>query len=393
RPADDSVYRMIGGRASPIRLGRGAAPAEFSLPCPLPEPVLATGGHMKAAPALAFEDRVIVAPHIGDLDSPRARDVFDRVARDLQRLYGVTAARIVHDAHPDYAGTSWARAQGLALHAVTHHHAHASALGGERPEIESWLIFAWDGVGLGEDGTLWGGETFLGAPGHWRRTGSFRPFRLPGGERAGREPWRSAAGLLWETGTAYGERTAELELLRSAWARGLNAPVTSAAGRLFDGAAALVLGREKVSFEGQAPMELEALAAPLAAHRAEPVSVPLSEDQDSVLRKDWAALIERMADARLTQAERAGLFHSSLAAAIVAEAEAMRERAPDSIEAVGLTGGVFQNRVLTELAVHGLEEAGFRAVTAECAPANDGGLAYGQVVEFLGRTAAWQNRR
>lgn len=388
RPADDSVYRMIAGRARPIRLGRGSAPVEIRLPAALPEPVLATGGHLKAALALAWEDRLVISPHIGDLDSPRARDVFGTVAQDLQALYDVDARCVLHDAHPDYAGTRWARAQGQPLHAVLHHHAHASALAGENPRIGRWLIFSWDGVGYGEDGTLWGGETFLGAAGNWRRTGTFRPFRLPGGERAGREPRRSAAGLMWKMGQAYGADTSAFALMRQAWERRLNAPVTSAVGRLFDGAAALVLGREVCTFEGQGPMELEANALRDAA----PAPVPLTAGRDGLILKDWALLIEHMAREETDAAVRAGVFHASLAAAIANEARMMREQIGERFDAVGLTGGVFQNRLLSELAVQNLEADGFRAVLAESLPMNDGGLAFGQVADYLGRTVGWQSR-
>ncbi|MDE3114949.1 MAG: carbamoyltransferase HypF, partial [Pseudomonadota bacterium] len=168
RPADDSVVRIIGGRPRPIRLGRGIAPLEIDLPSPLAEPTLAVGGHMKGAIALGWGKRAVVSPHIGELDSVRSLEVFAQVINDLQRLYRVEARRVICDAHPRYASTRWAKACSLPVIAVQHHAAHAAALAGEYPDVRRWLVFAWDGVGLGEDSELWGGEAFCGAPGGWR---------------------------------------------------------------------------------------------------------------------------------------------------------------------------------------------------------------------------------
>ena len=155
---------------------------------------------MKVTVALGWGDRAVVSPHIGELSSPRGMAVFRQLIADLQALYGVTAERVVADAHPGYGSSRWARGSGLPVLSVLHHHAHASALAGEHAVDEAMLVFAWDGVGLGGDGTLWGGEGLYGRPGAWRRVSSFRPFRLPGGEKAGREPWRSALALCWEAG-------------------------------------------------------------------------------------------------------------------------------------------------------------------------------------------------
>ena len=186
-----------------VRVGRGNAPLEIELAALLRVPTLAVGGHMKGAVALGWGRRVVVSPHIGEIDSPRAMHVFAQVIADLQALHGVAAERIVCDAHPDYASTRWAAAQALPVVRVLHHAAHASALAGEHPDVARWLVFTWDGVGLGEDGALWGGEALLGAPGEWRRVASMRPFLLTGGDRVAREPWRSAAALMWDCGLEW----------------------------------------------------------------------------------------------------------------------------------------------------------------------------------------------
>lgn len=375
RPADDSVLRVIAGAARPIRVGRGLAPLELTLPKTLAEPLIATGGHMKNAVALGIGDRAIVSPHIGELDSPRARDVFARAVADLQALYGVTAKAIVTDRHPHYWGTQWARRQGLPVVAVGHHDAHASALAGEHPDIDRWLIFAWDGVGLGPDQTLWGGEALLGHPGAWERAASFRPFTLTGGDRAGREPWRSAAGLMWAEGRDYRARADPSGLARAAWARGVNVHRTSAVGRLFDAAAALLLGLETVSFEGQGPMLLEALARRgMTGH-----ALPLAPDEAGLWRTDWGPLVDLLTDQGLSVADRAGIFHASLADALVAQVGRVRQ--DHAFDAVGLTGGVFQNRLLAELTIEKLAMLDIAAYLPHTSPANDGGLAIGQLIE------------
>ena len=377
RPADDPVFRVIAGRARPLRLGRGVAPLELELPHGLKQPVLALGGHMKNALCLAWDRRAVISPHIGELDNEKSLETLARVAEDLQRLYQVRAERLLLDAHPGYGYRAWARESGLPLRAIRHHHAHASAVAWEFPGVSDWIVFAWDGVGLGEDGQLWGGEAFVGRPGAWRRGASLRPFRLPGGEKAGREPWRSAAALLWEVGE---HAPFAPELLYEAWRKGINCPQSSAAGRLFDAAAALTGVCARASFEGEGPMRLEA-AARACATSPVPLAMPLVADAAAIWRTDWAPLLGMLSDARCPLEERAARFHTSLAAALVAQAEKLR--ATDGFGDVGLTGGVFQNRLLAELAINGLQRAGFRVHLPARVPVNDAGLALGQVMEFL----------
>lgn len=376
RPADDSVVRVIAGRPRPIRIGRGSAPLEIDLPAELAVPTLAVGGHMKGAVALGWGHRAVVSPHIGELDSPRSLAVFEQVITDLQGLYQVGARRIVCDAHPGYASARWAMAQSLPLTRVQHHMAHASALAGEHPDVARWLVFAWDGIGLGDEGELWGGEAFTGAPGTWRRVASMRPFHVAGGDRVGREPWRSAAALMWETERPWAPRADRDGLTAQAWRKRIGTARTSSVGRLFDAAASLVLGLDMASFEGEGPMMLEAAAADAGS-----VTLPLLQDEDGIWRTDWEPLLPILADTTISSAERAGMVHESLAQALADQAAALAsEERPDLI---GLTGGVFQNRRLAERAVARLAERGFRAVLPQTVPANDGGLAFGQLVEAL----------
>ena len=385
RPADDPVVQLNSGRIRPVRIGRGNGPLELDLPGAIARPTLALGAFLKNTVALAWERRVVISPHIGELESPRSRAVLEQVAADLQRLYGVRAAQLACDAHPDFPNTRWARGAGLPVVPVLHHHAHASAVAGEFAVAEPMLCFTWDGVGMGERGELWGGEALYGAPGRWDRVASFRTFPLPGGDRAAREPWRTATSLCWSTGRSW--RGADEELLghiRQMLGMNLASPHTSAIGRLFDGASALLGLCHESSFEGEAPMRLEAAAA--AAVRAPARALPLERDTNGLWRSDWAPLVDLLLDARQSAAERASAFHASLARALVDQARAIAAERP--LRCVGLAGGVFLNRTLAELACAGLREAGFEPLLPERVPVNDAGISYGQVIEAAAREIA-----
>jgi hydrogenase maturation protein HypF len=376
RPADDSLFRVIHDRPRPLRLGRGNAPLELGLPVSLESAVLAVGGHMKNTIALAWQDRVVVSPHIGDMGTARSQAVFEQCVHDLQSLYGVHAATVICDAHPGYATSRWAQRCGLPVYRVFHHHAHAAVATDRGDYTTDRLVFTWDGIGYGEDGTLWGGEALLGHPGYWQRFASLRPFYLPGGEQAGREPWRSAAALCWETGQDWPGLPTATALLQQAWQRRLNAPQTSAAGRLFDAAAALTGLCTHASFEGQGPMLLEAACSGSAAA----VTLPLTTSRDGLLQSDWAPLLPILLDASRPVAERAVVFHASLAATLLHQARQARAR--HGVNRIGLSGGVFQNRVLTEQACKWLQQDGFQVHLPERIPVNDAGLSYGQVLEY-----------
>jgi hydrogenase maturation protein HypF len=261
---------------------------------------------------------------------------------------------------------------------VFHHHAHAAAAsyesgaGGRQVPL---LVFTWDGVGYGEDGTLWGGEALLGVPGAWQRVATMRPFHLPGGDKAGREPWRSAAALCWELGLECPGLPADRDLLHQAWQRRVNAPQSSAVGRLFDAAAALAGVCSVASFEGQGPMQLEALCT----GSAQSTELTL-EKVDNLLITNWAPLVPVMLDSTLSVAARADLFHASLARALLQQARAIRDT--HGVNHVGFCGGVFQNRVLTEQALALLTAEGFSVHLPERVPVNDAGISFGQVIEY-----------
>jgi len=394
RPADDPVIRVINNQPAPMRQGRGLAPVEIELPFELASPVLAVGSHMKNTVALAWGNRAVVSPHIGEMDSPRSLQTFEQCIIDLQALYQVKAEQVICDAHPGYTPTRWAHRQPLPVHAVYHHHAHASAAYIDALKkdkaLDSMLVFTWDGVGLGPDKTLWGGDALLGSPGHWQRVASFRPFKLPGGERAGREPWRSAAAICWEAGLECPLDEASDPLLYSFWQQGTNAPLTTAAGRLFDAAAALCGVISQASFEGQGPMQLEALAAKKRQrHSRESGNLPQftvmplttsSPDSGEPCQTNWSPIIPILTDTSIPQTTRAAHFHRSMAHALLQQAIQIRK--DSGINSVGLAGGVFQNRVLTEKCIALLGAAGFEVTLPLLMPVNDAAISFGQIVEY-----------
>lgn len=376
RPADDPVFRFIRQTARPIRLGRGDTPLELKLPFKLDKPVLAVGAQMKNTLCLAWENRAVISPHIGEMDNARSLAVFEKTIVDLQQLYRVEAEVFVCDAHPSYTTTRWTRQQDRRVYKVVHHHAHAAAAYYEANINSDMLVFTWDGVGYGEDATLWGGEALLGRPAHWQRFASFEPFRLPGGERAGREPWRSAAALCWQAGIEFPTLPAGGELLHEAWQKNINSPLTSSVGRLFDAAAALTGVCAQASFEGQGPMYLEARCSDAATA----IDLPLN-DGNGIWLTDWLPLLAMLMDDSSSIASRSSCFHASLASVILQQSNQARKQ--HNITDIGFSGGVFQNRVLTEMAAELLESSGFSVHIPATIPMNDAGISFGQIIEYL----------
>ena len=237
-------------------------------------------------------------------------------------------------------------------------------------------MFSWDGVGLGNDQTLWGGEALWGQAGDWQRLASLRPFYLPGGDKVGREPWRSAAALCWQVGVDY-QPPMGGELIYQAWKKRLNCHQTSSIGRLFDGAAALLGLCDEVSFEGQAAMWLEALAGDGVV---DAIEMPLVKDQQGIWCADWEPLLLMLLDKRLSTTQRAAIFHESLAQMLLQQVLLLRQQRGEF--AVGLSGGVFQNKRLSERVLALLEQHRFKAYLPKVVPINDAGLAYGQVLTY-----------
>ena len=379
RACDDSVVRLTRGRAGILRRARGSAPLGIRVSRDLP-PVLAVGGHLKNTVGIAVGNDVFVSQHIGDLETLEARQAFERAIDDLCRLYSFKPQAVVCDLHPDYASTQWAERSGLAIIRVQHHQAHVAACAAENNVEGPYLGVSWDGTGYGLDGAIWGGE-FFGVEGNkYERVAHLRPFSLPGGDAAVREGWRSAASLIFElTGkTEFGdshpclsaERSSptdrNVEKVRLMLEHGINVVPTTSIGRLFDAVASITGLAHQNRFEGQAAMLLENEIGALRIEEAYPLP-----------SGDWAPLIaEVLKDQRtgVPVSTIAARFHNALLNWIIEVAESV------GLKDVVLSGGVFQNRYLTECAAALLESRGYVVYTHRQVPPNDGGIALGQAV-------------
>jgi hydrogenase maturation protein HypF len=382
RACDDSVVRLTRGRAGILRRARGYAPLGVRVPRNV-APVLAVGGHLKNTIAIGIGQDVFLSQHIGDLETLEARHAFERAIDDLSRLYSFKPEAVVCDLHPDYASTNWAEQSGLPIIRVQHHQAHVAACAAENNVEGPYLGIAWDGTGYGLDGAIWGGEFFRVENNQYERVAHLRPFGLPGGDAAVREGWRSAAGLLFEVSgeTDCGESRPRLSGERSSPAvppqvsvtkvrdmleRKINVIPTTSVGRLFDAVASITGLAQQNRFEGQAAMLLENEIGSLRTEEA----YPLADG-------DWAPLIaEILRDRRegLSVPRIAVRFHNALVNWIAEVAT------KSGLNQIVLSGGVFQNRYLTERAAAILESRGFAVHTHRQVPPNDGGIALGQVV-------------
>jgi hydrogenase maturation protein HypF len=336
---------------------------------------LAVGAHLKNSVALSHAGQAFVSQHIGDLETPEAANAFRRVIRDLEGLFDLKPVAAACDLHPDYLSSRYARESGMPIHEVQHHYAHVLACMADNDLRPPVLGVSWDGTGLGVDGTVWGGEFIRVTDEGWERFGHIRSFSLPGGDKAAREPRRSALGVLWEIGAqssiADGFEAAEYRTLCGMLEKGINCPRTSSMGRLFDAVAALAGLRDRSRFEGEAAMALEFACGEGAA---EPYDMSVSGEPNVL---DWEPAIRRiLADvaAGRTVAEVSASFHAALAYGIVRVARAAGARR------VLLTGGCFQNKRLLENAMLALADAGFSPYRHQRVPPNDGGIALGQLV-------------
>jgi hydrogenase maturation protein HypF len=391
RPIDDSIVRVQLGRELVLRRARGYAPLPVMLVESAP-PIVAVGAHMKNTIAVNVGDLAFLSQHIGDLETPQALEAFTEVIDSLSDLYGVTPVGAAADLHPDYLSTRHAANLRIPVTRVQHHYAHVLSAAAENGVTGPFLGVAWDGTGLGTDGTIWGGEFLLVDDDDWERWACLRPFRLPGGDRAVREPRRSALGALY---SMFGDRVlsawlptlehlsvAERELMCVAMASGINAPVTSSAGRLFDVVASITGVRQQMSFEGQAAMELEWAVDPSVVD-GYPCDLRKPDPGDTIgsfnpppLIVDWRPAMNALLDDLAAGASlglMAARWHSAMADAITAVARsAGRTR-------VVLSGGCFQNAALCERTDWRLRAGGFQPCWHQRVPPNDGGIALGQL--------------
>ncbi len=383
RPVDDSVARVGRQGSQVLRRARGHAPQPIPLfrsgPC-----VLAVGGHLKNTIALAIDDQAVLSQHVGDLDNLASIDVHRQAIADLVKFFRCQPEAVACDMHPDYASTRTAERLAaeweVPLIPVQHHHAHVAAAMAEHGLPGPVLGFSWDGTGYGTDGTVWGGEVLQCEGERFSRVGHLRTFALPGGDRAGREPRCSAAGLLFEIlGAEAAEiaktwfRPMELSNLITLLKRQVNAPRTSSMGRLFDAVACLCGLAPVISFEGEAAMELE-----FAVDKTETQAYPLPEaDSPDGPVADWEPLVRAVLEDRRSElgVERiSARFHN----AVVDWTARVSERM--DCPTVVLSGGCFQNAVLSTRIAERLSKPGLDVYTQMKVPPGDGAVALGQLL-------------
>ncbi|ACK72065.1 (NiFe) hydrogenase maturation protein HypF [Gloeothece citriformis PCC 7424] len=386
RPVDDSIVRMMGGREMVMRRARGYAPFPImikSSPTHSQPSILAVGGHLKNTIAIARPPQIFLSQHIGDLETPAAFEYFQQVIASLRGLYDFNPQLIARDAHPDYISSQFAQEQNLPLIKVQHHYAHVLSCMAEHGLEPPVLGVAWDGTGYGEDETIWGGEFIYVTEDHYQRVAHFRPWRLPGGEKAVKEPRRSALGLLEainlpKTSIEKAFTPQELVLLQTILKKHLNSPLTSSVGRLFDGVASLLNIRHQASFEGQAAMELEFIIGETITDKY--YDFLLSSSTPTVI--DWSPIIKAILNdifCNISLGQISVKFHNTLVKIILE----IVKRFP--AHQIVLTGGCFQNRYLTERAIEQLQQHHYRPYWHQSIPPNDGGIALGQVIATLSK--------
>jgi hydrogenase maturation protein HypF len=381
---DDSVTRMFRGRPLPIRRSRGYVPEPISVRHGFSRPVLACGAELKNTFCLAKEHHAFVSHHIGDLENAETLRSFTEGIEHFRRLFDIDPQVVAHDLHPEYLSTKYALdLDGVDLLGVQHHHAHIASCLADNGADGPVIGVAFDGTGYGEDGTIWGGEFLVADLAGFERGGHLAPVPMPGGAAAIRQPWRMAAAYLGLSSGLDVERRNE-----AAWdavvamaAKGLNSPLTSSAGRLFDAVAAVLGVRDVINYEGQAAIELEQLADPTESCAYQAV---IEEGGPFLAR--GADLVHAVADdlaAGIPAPVIAARFHHGVAALIEAGCLLLRER--HGLGTVALSGGVFQNMLLVRETVGRLEARGFAVLVHSRVPCNDGGISLGQAVVAAAR--------
>jgi len=391
---DDSIIRVMSGRPLVLRRSRGYVPRSVFLPR-TQMPVLAVGAELKNTVCFTKGDQAILSHHIGDLKNQEVFGSFEKTIEHLGGILDIDPEVMAFDMHPDYYSSVYAAdAEKRVKIPVQHHHAHLASCLAENGVEDQAIGVIFDGIGYGSDGHIWGGEFLTGNAQAFERAGHFSYVPMPGGDAATKEPYRMALSYLYR---AFGENIPPLpflkgmpestvRLLKQMIDKGINAPLTSSCGRLFDAVAALVGLRQKVSYEGQAALELEMAIADESEKGSYPFS--LIEEQ-GLLIFEPSTLIRAIAAEVLSGAEAGRVsarFHNTLAHMILESCKRIRERT--GLTTVALSGGVFQNLYLTEKTVEVLEGGGFRVLTHSLVPPNDGGLALGQAV-----IAGWQVSR
>jgi len=394
---DDSVAAVVDGAPQLMRRARGFVPLGVGLPIDSP-PLLAVGGHLKNVLALARGRYVYQSQHLGDLENLKGLEFFKESLEHLMRTFEIEPWAVVHDLHPGYLSTAWAkdfaRERRLKLIGVQHHHAHVAGCMAEHGLTGEVIGLALDGTGYGTDGKIWGGEALICRLGSFERFAHLEYVPMPGGDAAVKEPWRMALGVLHTAGfdveaeqvlNLLGAQPSEVRVLRRMMERGINSPMTSSLGRLFDAVAALVLNRRVVDYEAQAAIELEGISVDERDRFEQGDYVPelhsAEEGLGSVAEirtgKMWKAVLDDLW--RGVPARRiAARFHAGIAEGFINAAA--NARIETDINTVALSGGCMHNRRLARLLRSGLEEEGFKVFIHRQVSPGDGGLSYGQAV-------------
>ena len=391
---DDSVVRAFRGRPMLLRRSRGYVPEPLPVASGFPRPVLACGAELKNTFCLARDHHAILSHHIGDLENAETLRSFTEGIEHFRRLFDIHPRVVAHDLHPEYLSTKYAvELDGVDLQGVQHHHAHIASCLADNGEDGPVIGVAFDGAGYGTDGTIWGGEFLAAGLAAFERGGHLAPVPMPGGAAAIRQPWRMAAAYLDADPKApqYPKHPQHLDVVRrnqDRWAavtamaqRGVNSPLTSSAGRLFDAAAAILGVRDAINYEGQAAVELEQLAEP-----GEAGAYPAGVEAGHPFLIRGADLLHGVIEdltALVPAPVIAARFHHGVAALIEAGCLLMRDRY--GLGTVALSGGVFQNLLLLDATVSRLEARGFRVLLHARVPCHDGGISFGQAVVAAAR--------
>ncbi len=366
---DDSVVRTFEGTERVMRRSRGLAPQVIDLGRAAPE-VLACGGELKNVFCLTKGRHAILSQHIGDLENYETLVFFEETLANLKKLFRIEPKAVVHDLHPGYLSTKYALGLDLPRVGVQHHHAHMASCMIENGLEGEVIGVAFDGTGYGTDGAIWGGEFLVGGYSGFERRAHLRYVPMAGGDAAIREPWRMALSYMMDTWGFDFEGPAEprARVVQQMIARGINTVPTSSCGRLFDAVASMIGLRHEVNFEGQAAIELEAIAK-----ESETAEYPFETGEEL----DFRPMIERIAQETASGTPRARIaarFHNTVAAAIIETC-----RRIGNPRRVCLSGGTFQNMRLLRATITGLRSAGFDVFLHSKVPPNDGGIALGQV--------------
>jgi len=388
RHMDDSVVRVVMGKDMLLRRARGYAPMPVHFEDQLP-PVLAVGAHLKNTVATSVRRDVFVSQHIGDLATTQAFDAFQGVVKSFRRLYSLVPSAVIHDEHPQYLSTRFAQSRrNISAIGVQHHYAHVLSCMGDNDLKPPVLGIAWDGVGLGTDGTLWGGEFIRVDESSFHRVASLRPFSIPGNEKTIQEPRRAALGVLYDIlgDKLFGKHQSsavtsftpeELDSIKTQFSKKTGLIRTSSMGRLFDAVASLTGLCQVSHFEAQAAMQLEYALEEAPTESGHYPFELIRQGKDEPILVDWHPMMRAILDdiaAGVAVGNISKKFHNALAEMAVAVAEIISE------DRIALTGGCFQNKYLSETTIGRLRQEGFTPHWHQKVPANDGGIALGQVM-------------